>query len=358
MLLYIHIPFCAHKCGYCAFTSLRAPTKVHAKYMQALQKQLKSELLGISDLGISTLESIYIGGGTPSVVDSQKYAGIFELLAPFITPATEVNIEANPNSLDMRWCEDMRAFGVNRLSLGVQSFFEDKLRFLEREHSRYDIENALRLVKQAGIKHVSIDLLYGTPLDSRERLASEVALSSALEIDHLSAYSLTLEEGSRFYSRLEGGDFRAGLKFAQNEESQGEFIREKLAESGFYQYEVSNFARPYKSHHNLGYWESKEYLGVGAGAIGRVGGVRYAPHKELECYISEPLWREEECLSDEDLRFERLFLGLRSCVGIDRNDAKESKLAMLLEAGKVRYKHGKIVANDYFLADEIALYLA
>ncbi|CAE10747.1 radical SAM family heme chaperone HemW [Wolinella succinogenes] len=346
MLLYFHIPFCASKCGYCAFDSRSAPSSWHAPYMQALLVALKSELAKLKE---ERIESVYFGGGTPTLLDSHLFEPLFERFSPYLSKEAEITIEANPRSLTPSWAERMHSFGVNRVSLGVQSFERKKLAWLERDHGEGEIERAMESLLKARIKHISIDLIYDTPLDSPTLLSKEIQRASTLPIDHLSAYSLTLEEGSRFFAKGQKG---------MEGESYASLVRERLGEDGFVQYEVSNYARGYRSSHNLGYWMAKDYIGVGAGAVGCLGGVRYYPAKEIERYIKEPLWREEEPLSHEDKRLERLFLGLRSEVGIAPHEANRSKLELLLSGGKVREERGRILANDLFLADEIALYLS
>ncbi|MGP1580581.1 MAG: radical SAM family heme chaperone HemW [Wolinella sp.] len=349
MLLYIHIPFCSHKCGYCSFASLPASKDLHAPYVRALCAQLEWELERFCARK-QKITSVYIGGGTPSLIDSSLFAPLFERFSPFLDSCAEITIEANPLSVNLAWATNMRALGVNRVSLGVQSFFSDKLLWLERDHEVGAISRAIDSLQEAGIAQLSIDLLYDTPFDTRERLAQEIERACEFPIGHISAYSLTLEEGSRFYAR--------GVKSGESSPKNAQFVREKLAEKGFTQYEVSNYTKDHISRHNLGYWESCEYIGVGAGAIGRIGSVRYAPHRDFKRYIAEPLWRENEYLSEEDLRFERLFLGLRSCVGINKKGLDKAKLTALVNENKVRENGDKIVASDYFLADEIALYLS
>lgn len=344
MLLYLHIPFCSSRCGYCAFASSVLPDSFHASYMQALGIQLAHELESLE----GRIKSVYIGGGTPSLVDSALFVPLFERFLPYVEAGAEMSIEANPNSLSAAWLSDMRALGVNRLSLGVQSFLDDKLAYLEREHRAGEVERAIESAREAGFENLSIDLIYDTPLDTPKRLKEEIARASSLPVSHLSAYSLTLEEGSRFFAQG---------KESPSEESLAHFVREELASAGFCQYEVSSYARGAKSRHNLGYWRAQDYIGAGAGAVGCRAGERYYPSREVKRYIADPLARQVERLNEEDRRLERLFLGLRSEVGIDPCDANQEKLAILLEEEKVREVEGRIIALDYFLADEIALFL-
>ncbi len=353
MILYIHIPFCESKCGYCTFNSYTNVNHLKDAYIESLLLDLKATLtLWQTTHKQDTLESIYIGGGTPNTLDSSAYAKIFELIFKF-TPFSEVKeitIEANPNLLDSSWCEDLRGFGVNRISIGVQSFFDDKLAFLERTHSYSDIFSALDSVKN--FKNVSIDLIYDTPLDSALRIKQEIANLKSLPINHISAYSLMLEKGSSLYDKY---------KNVPEKESLCNVVAENIEKIGFVQYEVSNYHKGHKSLHNLSYWQGKEYLGCGAGAFGRIGNVRYHKEKSIESYIKNQSLTHNENLDSKDLDFEEVFLGLRCEIGAPLDKINQKKVQILLDEKKciLQDYQGKqrIRACNLFLADEIALWL-
>lgn len=359
MILYIHIPFCESKCGYCTFNSYASADYLKDTYVESLLFDIKDTLtqwidrdFGCDTHKQDTLESIYIGGGTPNELDSSVYGRIFELIFS-ITPFSkvrEITIEANPNLLDSNWCEDLCSFGVSRISIGVQSFFDDKLAFLERMHRYNDIFIALESVKN--FKNVSIDLIYDTPLDSISRIKQEIYNISLLPINHISAYSLMLEKGSNLYDKC---------KNIPKKESLCNVVAENLARIGFSQYEVSSYHKGYKSLHNLSYWQGKEYLGCGAGAFGRIGYVRYHKEKAIEFYIKNPTFIHKENLDSRDLDFEELFLGLRCEIGIPLNKLNQEKVRILLDEKKciLQDYQGKlhIRACNLFLADEIALWL-
>lgn len=394
MTLYIHIPFCASKCGYCAFSSYTGvDSSVQQAYVQALLLDIASTLDGyyhdslesslldsreleqkssIQDtrvlesksLGSSAnfvrLDSIYIGGGTPSLLPSSAYALIFEQIARFcdMQSVQEITIEANPNSLQAQWCKDLASFGASRISFGVQSFDGTKLVFLEREHSGRDIYHALEIAQV--FPHRSIDMMYGTPFDDEATLRADMQKACALDIDHLSAYSLMIEQGARFahkHKSLATSTREQGDDLAM----QARLVRTITSECGFSQYEVSNFARPYKCLHNRAYWAGEEYLGCGVGAVGRVGQVRYKGAKDLRAYMQNPLAKECESLSLRDLAFEAVFLGLRSEVGVDIAAVSAyingDRLAILLKEKMCVLRDGRLVASDVFVADEIALWL-
>lgn len=384
MVLYIHIPFCTSKCGYCAFSSYTGvDSSVQQAYIQCLLRDLSYTLsayrakklesilinpalesslaeLDSSDFAPMELESVYIGGGTPSLLPSSAYALIFEQIARFcdMQSIQEITIEANPNTLQAQWCKDLASLGVNRISFGVQSFDPRKLAFLERDHSGRDIYHALEIAQV--FPHRSIDMMYGTPFDDEATLRADMQKACALDIDHLSAYSLMIEPGARFAHKHKS---LATPSLAQKDslEKQAHIVREVALAQGFCHYEVSNFARPYKCLHNRKYWAGAEYLGCGVGAVGRVGQVRYERQKDLRAYLADPLAKACENLAPSDLAFEAVFLGLRSEVGVDIAAVSASinpnRLSILLEEKMCVLRDGRLVARDIFLADEIALWL-
>lgn len=346
MILYLHIPFCTSKCGYCAFNSSSDFFHLQDSYLQALLQDLKNELENKKYL----LTSIYIGGGTPNTLPSKAYEKIFELITQnaTLTQDCEITLECNPNLITSSWCEDLRSLGANRLSIGVQSLFDDKLDFLQRDHQGRDIAKALQKAHSAGFENLSIDLIYGTPLDSLNRLKQEIALASSLPLTHLSAYSLSIDKGSRFYSSPPTLPL----------EDMGEIVRLELESRGFRQYEVSNFCKPYKSKHNLSYWKGEEYIGCGAGAVGYQEGVRYTKIKHIPSYIRNPHQRSIEVLKEEEKFLERLFLGLRCEVGVPLSLLEANKVKTLIEEDKAYIQEERLKTRDFFLADEIALYLS
>ncbi|GMB96038.1 radical SAM family heme chaperone HemW [Helicobacter sp. NHP22-001] len=342
--LYIHVPFCTSKCGYCAFNSFSGLDSLKDAYVEALIVDLKDSLKSTP-----VLSSIFIGGGTPNTLEPKHYEYIFNTIATHTTSAQniEITLEANPDLITKEWCKTLRALGANRLSLGVQSFFADKLRFLQREHSQQDIFKALEIAHTCGFNHLSIDLIYNTPLDMPARLKAECMQANTLPIDHLSAYSLTLEDNTRLAKSTAPSALLNADSTLQN----------ILKDLGFTPYEVSNYAKPYQVQHNLGYWAGCEYLGCGAGAVGRMGKERFYKQKYVLAYIKDPLKRRIEHLSDQDLEFERLFLGLRCVLGVELKGLDPKKTQTLVEEEKCKISNQRLVACDFFLADEIALWL-
>lgn len=318
--------------------------------MKALHIQLQAELKKIN----SPLKSIFIGGGTPSSIEANLYDNIFLSLEKFINEDTEITIEANPNSTSFEWLSHLKDLGVNRVSFGVQSFNDEKLKFLGRNHNKTMALNSINLAYQIGFKNINLDLIYDTAIDTKELISNDLEIIKTLPINHISAYSLTIEEGTKFFSRPET---------RIEDIDMASFIFASLAEFGFMQYEISNFSKNEKarSKHNFGYWEKEDYLGVGAGAVGCIGNERYYPQKDLQAYINEPLIYEEvEILEAHDIEFERIFLGLRSAVGIPLSFftlEQKNKIEILLQEGKVTVMDNILYNKNFLLSDAIVLFL-
>lgn len=336
MLLYIHIPFCDSKCSYCAFNSYSNIFDRVDEYFKALYKQLEQKLQKNPQI-----ETVFIGGGTPSSVDASYYEPIFSMLQTHTIQ--EITIEANPNSATKKWQEAIARLGINRISFGVQSFDEEKLRFLQRAHSKKTALQALEIAKK-NFEYISMDLLYNCPNDSLELIKRDFDIFLSLNLSHLSAYELIPERGTKFEN------------ITVSEDIYSRYIKTEVEAAGLKQYEVSNYGIP--SLHNLGYWQYKEYIGVGAGAIGFEKGVRYSNTKDIDAYIQNPFADEKEILQKEDIALEKLFLGLRSCVGFKSEDKKVLNNAQnLLVVDKLIKKSNRYYNRDFFLADEVALYL-
>ncbi len=349
MLLYIHIPYCDSKCHYCAFNSYVDKFDTRKNYMLALKKQLNFELKRFKVVEES-IETIFIGGGTPSTLNPILYQPIFELLKPLIKDGAEITTEANPNSATKAWLEGMFELGVNRISFGVQSFNPKKLKALNRAHSPQQAIKAIKTAYEIGFKNISLDLIYNYQGDTKEILKSDIKQAFELPINHISAYELTIEGGTKFASTPNVQQENDELAF---------FVAEEIEKRGFKQYEISNFGT-YQSEHNRGYWKLKDYIGVGAGAVGFLKDRRYYPTTDIELYIQNPLNIQEELLSQDEILTEKLFLGLRSNIGIDERilgEAIKKRADFLVEKEKL-VKEGTIYKNiNYFIADELALYL-
>jgi len=352
VLLYIHIPFCDSKCHYCAFNSSTTLHHLRDDYIKALCKQLKFEL---NNIGKNIIKTIFIGGGTPSTIGDKEYRDIFDILTPYITNTKEITCEANPNSATFNWLENIYKLGVNRISFGVQSFNEEKLKFLNRNHTANMAINAIENAKKIGFEHINCDIIYDTILDTKELIDYDLNMIQTLPIDHVSAYSLTLEEGTKFYNksnvRVEDVDM-------------AKYIFKILEKNGFYQYEISNFAKDKnaQSKHNLGYWKYEQYLGIGAGAVGCIDHKRLYNEKDINLYINNPTnYIDIEVLSDEDIKVEKILLGLRCSVGVKKsmlNDKELKQAYNLIKLDKLQLSDENIFYSlDFLLADELALYI-
>jgi oxygen-independent coproporphyrinogen III oxidase len=349
MLLYLHIPFCDSKCSYCAFNSYVDKFHLKREYMSALEEQLLYELNRFN-VDKKSIESVFIGGGTPSTISPELYKNIFEIISQYLQENAEITTEANPNSATYEWLNGMKKLGINRVSFGVQSFNADKLKLLNRAHNPAQAIEAVNNAKKAGFQNISLDLIYATLGDTKELLKKDLEIAFSLPINHLSAYALTIEEGTAFASKPQ-------MSKEQLEDTQSFF--QQIKEKGFKQYEISNFGN-YNSVHNLGYWQYKEYMGVGAGAVGKLKNKRYYPETEIEKYIQNPLQIRVETLLDEDIKIEKIFLGFRSIVGVAQNilnKEERSRVDLLVQEGKLIFKEMRYYNNDYLLSDELTLFI-
>ncbi|MFV0481981.1 MAG: radical SAM family heme chaperone HemW [Campylobacteraceae bacterium] len=347
MLLYLHIPFCDSKCGYCSFNSYTNLNSLKISYMDTILTQFKEDAKRFK-LKEKQISSFFIGGGTPSTIKAYMYKPFFDLIKPYLKEDAEITTEANPNSASKEWLSEMLLLGVNRLSFGVQSFDDKKLKFLNRSHKGGEAINAVKIASEIGYKNISIDLIYGVLGDTKKLLKNDINIASNLPINHLSAYSLTVEENTPFFSQ----------KNVQNNSlSLAQFFVDELKRNDFMQYEISNFSKGFTCKHNLGYWQHKNYIGIGAGAVGYLKNQRFYPQNDVKKYIENPLLHVKEDLSKNDLILEKIFLGLRSKIGVDLKLLNEEKVKDLLEDNKIFVKNKKLYNKDYFLSDEIALYL-
>ncbi len=352
MLLYIHIPFCDSKCFYCAFNSYTDRFHLKQEYMKALKTQLRDNIDNYVIDG-KKIETVFIGGGTPSTIKAIEYKEIFEIIEPYLEKDAEITTEANPNSASYEWLETMKSFGVNRVSFGVQSFENTKLKFLGRSHNSNSAIKAIQNANSIGFKGINCDIIYGVQGDTIESIKKDFDVAFSLPITHLSAYSLTIEEGTKFFDR-------SSVKIDDEELSYEIF--DYILKNNFHQYEISNFAKNKESEskHNYGYWQHKEYLGVGAGAVGYINKQRQYPSKSIEEYIKNPLFFDVEKIDDEDIKTEKILLGLRCSNGVELSlfdDKEKQKIDELIQYDKIYIENDKVFNKNFLLADELALYI-
>ncbi len=345
-LLYIHIPFCDSKCNYCAFNSYTNLNHLKKNYFKAIKKQFLNE---IEKFDIEEFETVFIGGGTPSTMPISFYEDLFKLLNPFLKNTKEITIESNPNA-SFKWLKNIKNLGVNRISFGVQSFNDGKLKFLNRNHSAKIATDTIKNAKKAGFDNINIDIIYATAVDDYELLQNDLKIMDSLPITHISAYSLMIEENTKWQD-----DYS---KKKEDEELEIWFIKE--IKKRFGQYEISNFGIP--CLHNLGYWEHKKYLGIGAGAVGFIKrkNFRYYTQKNVYKYIKNPISYKYEYLSPNDIKTEKILLGLRSKTGFDKSILNENELKrveILIYEKKLYKKENKIHSYDFLLADALSEYI-
>ncbi len=312
--LYIHVPFCRRKCRYCSFVSCAGREADIPAYLTAV----KGEIAG--SIGGDSVSTVFLGGGTPSLLPADDIDGILELVRPSLRDGAEVSIEANPATVDAAWLRAVRETGVNRLSLGVQSFNDDELAMLGRLHTADEARETVRQARDAGFDNLNIDLIYGLPgqtlSDWRRTLAEAIACAP----EHLSLYALTLEEETPIWRDIERGALPE--PDPDTAADHYELAEDVLAAAGYGHYEISNWALAGREcRHNLTYWENRPYIGVGVAAHSCREGRRYANTASLDEYLAgaagEPLPPElDEEIGPELAMAETVILGLRLCQGI------------------------------------------
>jgi len=296
--LYVHLPFCAHRCGYCDFVTATGRGDLHGAYVDALLRELGEEHDG------TPVETIFLGGGTPT------YTALPELLRLLraLPPASELTVEANPETVTPELARELRGAGVNRVSLGAQTFQPHLLEVLERRATPLDVECAFGHLRDAGFDNLSLDLIYGIPGQTPEQLAADLAHAIVLEPEHISAYELEAKPGTRF-TVAHGAELE---RQAEQMEDYFERVVETLTVAGYRWYETANFCRDGKfAEHNLGYWLGRDYLGIGMGAVSTLGNERRRNTPKLARYLQGRYDREVELLDDETRARERVMLGLR-----------------------------------------------
>jgi len=313
--------------------------------MKALHTQLIYKLKRIK---YKSIETIFIGGGTPTTINANEYESIFKILQPYLQDNIEITTEANPNSLSKEWIKTMQGYGINRVSIGVQSFNDDKLKYLGRNHNK-DIAIKSIIATQKYIDNISIDLMYNVLDNDLEILNRDLEIIKDFNLSHISLYSLTIEDKTKF--KIDKIDNNESLDTTK-------WLFKNIEQLGFKQYEISNFGQA--SSHNRGYWQYKDYIGLGAGAVGFENSIRYYPYSNLDQYILDPIYTRDEYLSPQNIVTEKILLGLRSDVGIDMailSLEQLQKVEQLLNDNLIIKSRGRVFNNNYLLSDEIALFI-
>lgn len=313
--LYIHLPFCIQKCLYCDFCSFPAVSEGNrGRYTEALCREIREAAPALSGY---TVDTVFFGGGTPSLLSAEEYLSISNTIFENyrIAENLEFTSEANPATLDEGKLAAMRRAGVNRLSIGMQSAVDSELAALGRVHTASDAKEAVALARWAGFENINLDLMFGIPSQTEESFRHSLETAIALAPEHLSVYSLQVEEGTPFYER------RASLPLP-SEEAEAQMastLYRAMRDAGYRRYEISNFARDgYECRHNLRYWQLADYRGFGISAHSLIGNRRFFNRDGMAEYITDPLSveEEEELLTPSAREYEYVMLSLRTASGI------------------------------------------
>ena len=339
---YIHIPFCKSKCKYCSFVSFNKPELITG-YIYSLLKEITENYQA------ETLNTLYFGGGTPSLISSdfiEKIINKFEL-----SPDAEITLEINPDDSNLEYLKGIFKTGVNRISIGSQTFDDNILKIIGRRHNSDQIIRTIQEAKQAEFKNLSVDLIYGLPSQTLEGLQKDLKKFLDLDIQHISTYGLKIEEESFFGKKppqnLPDDDTQADMY---------EYINNFLEDNGFKRYEISNFSKEnFESRHNLNYWNNEEYYGFGVAAHGYVDGVRYYNQNTIEEYMENPASHAYgKFLTEEEKLEEEIFLGFRKTSGIDIEKINQ-KFNIDFE---LKYKNILEKYRDYFEKTKIGYKLS
>jgi oxygen-independent coproporphyrinogen-3 oxidase len=333
--LYIHIPFCKSKCGYCSFYSIKSLNLI-PDFIDALNKEMKfySKLF-------TSFDTVYLGGGTPSLLTPQQLETILKTVGKYyrIDPHAEITIEVNPGDVSLEYFRALRSLGINRLNIGIQSFDNQLLNFLGRRHSASDALASMKAARNAGFANIGLDLIYGVQHQNIKSWDKTLQKAITLKPEHISCYQLSLGHKTPLYQTYQ----EQGMKLPSNEQQAKYFFTtsEILENAGYLHYEVSNFARKacLTSKHNMKYWQHVPYLGLGPAAHSFLGNKRWWNKSAVTRYIRDifqdkmPV-EDTENLSPAQLQFEALFLALRTHTGIDLNLYKTKYATDLLEDKK------------------------
>lgn len=365
--IYIHFPFCRQKCYYCDFYKTVNTTQT-VNFLAALKNEA---VLRKNYIANEIVKTIYFGGGTPSVLTGDQLANIMEFLHEYfsVLPEAEITFEANPDDLSVNYLQELKNAGINRLSIGIQSFNDDHLKKMNRRHNAGQAIRSIENAASAGFLNLSADLIYGLPELTRQQWVSSLQQIFRLPVVHLSAYHLTYHQGTPFYTWLKKGTLK---ELSENESTeQFNLLLDETARAGFEQYEISNFARNgLYSKHNSAYWTGEKYLGLGPSAHSFNGISRRWNVAHIEGYIrgieSNTSWFEEEQLNENEKFNEYILTRIRTKWGIskqeinnrfgtDRTEHVEKVAAKFLRTGKMIEQNGifTLTREGLFVSDEL-----
>ena len=325
MELYLHIPFCVKKCAYCDFLSFPQGLDVQKRYADRLIDEIKTASAGFRD---TTVTSVFVGGGTPSILDSEDMVRIFDALRQNfkIAEDAEISMEANPGTVTEKKLRDYRKAGINRLSFGLQSAENEELKALGRIHTYEEFLESYHMARACGFANINVDLMSALPGQTVESWMETLRKVAELEPEHISAYSLIIEEETPFFEKY--GDDRGDGLLPDEDAERDMYHRTKtfLKELGYERYEISNYAKSgYECRHNIGYWTGVPYLGLGLGASSYINGCRFCNTSDLTEYLecSSVQRCDEIVLTDRDMQEEYFFVGLRLTEGVSLKGFEE-----------------------------------
>jgi oxygen-independent coproporphyrinogen-3 oxidase len=355
--LYVHFPFCARICPYCAFYKTRGNATEVARFCEALASEAKR----VAKKFPLTLETIFFGGGTPTALSTVQLKNLLERFREIfdLSALREWSIEANPGSVSVKKAATLRESGINRISLGVQTWDNQLLKLLGREHDAAQAEESFHIFRSAGFSNISVDLMFALPGQTKRQWRDSLQKTIALQPEHISTYCLTYEEDTEFLARFQRGEF------AVNDETEARFLElamMTLETAGYEQYEISNYARPgFRSEHNRAYWRGADYIGIGPSAFSTRGLERWqnvANHNEYarRLFANESPVASIEKLTPAMKRTEHIALGLRTSEGIGVHTIGQNQAERLISDGLLARNESRVFLTPAgrLLADSVA----
>ena len=360
MELYLHMPFCVRKCAYCDFLSFPTDQETQNLYTRRLREDIDAMGKKYGDIPVDT---IFIGGGTPSVPDSALIVGIMEHVRKAFHEGAEISMEANPGTVTREKLTDYRRAGINRLSFGLQSANDRELKLLGRIHTWAEFLESFHLARECGFTNINIDLMSALPGQTRESWKDTLKRVTDLNPEHISAYSLIIEDGTPFGEKYGSEE---GRKLLPDEDSEREMYHETkrfLRDCGYERYEISNYAKPGRAcRHNIGYWTGLPYLGLGLGASSYMDGCRFAVNSDMKQYLEEKpgMFTDVEKLTKKDMEEEFFYVGLRMTAGVSlpeferrfgvsAKDVYPGLMEMFVEEKAAVFQGDRFVLTDYGL---------
>ncbi len=310
--LYLHIPFCKSKCAYCDFASFAGQERLMDTYAEKVKEEIEKKAVKYPAL----IQTLFIGGGTPSIFPLDAMESLLQSLHRHFSfsETAECTCECNPGTVTPAFLQMLKRNGINRLSFGAQAAQNHLLQLLGRIHTWEDVVSSVRMAKEAGFENINLDLMLGLPNQTETDVKETLQMALALCPTHLSCYGLIVEEGTLLSRQVEKGVWT--LPSEETERREYQMCQDILAQNGFDQYEISNFALPHhRCRHNMDCWQRKEYIGIGSAACGFMGNLRYQNPPSLSAYL-QGVPAEEEIISPEDAMFESMMLGLRTMDGV------------------------------------------